>query len=117
MHLFGQQNTIEFNSTDGVTITADTYLTENKEAPFIILFHQARFSRGEYLEIAPKLNQLGFNCMAIDQRSGKEVNNVINQTHLSAIALGKPTKYPDAIPDLEATLQYVKNNYKPQKQK
>lgn len=103
-----QTKTISFPSEDGVTVTADLYLTKTREAPFIILYHQAGYSRGEYLEIAPKLNELGFNCIAIDQRSGKEVNGIENQTNKSAVSLDKNTKYPDAIPDVEAALKYVK---------
>lgn len=101
--------TIEFQSRDGVKITADLYMTNKSNAPFIILCHQARYSRGEYREIAPKLNELGFNCMAIDQRSGNEVNGVMNQTHLEAVKMNKATEYVDAIPDLEAAFSYVKN--------
>ncbi|MGV6829602.1 MAG: alpha/beta hydrolase [Flavobacteriales bacterium] len=115
VHFYAQKHTIKFSASDDVIITADTYLTKLKNAPFIILFHQARFSRGEYLEIAPKLNQLGFNCIAIDQRSGNKVNDIVNQTHISATAIGKATQYPDAIPDLEATLKYVNENYQPSK--
>ncbi|MCK5453881.1 MAG: hypothetical protein KAJ16_05940, partial [Calditrichia bacterium] len=72
--------TITFPSQDGLPITADLYIVHGKEAPFILLFHQAGFSRGEYLNIAPVLNELGFNAMAIDQRSGKEVNGIVNET-------------------------------------
>ena len=107
--------TIHFKASDGVTITADLYTTSVLDAPFIILFHQAGYSRGEYLEIAPKLNKLGFNCMAIDQRSGNEVNDVINKTHIDAEKLNKPTQYINAIPDLEAAYLYVKNELKPDK--
>ncbi|PHS65843.1 MAG: hypothetical protein COB12_06355 [Flavobacterium sp.] len=112
---FAQSKTIEFPAEDGVTITADLYLIEDAKAPFIILFHQAGYSRGEYLEIAPKLNKLGFNCMAIDQRSGKGVNGIKNETNKSATALNKKTKYPDAIPDVEAAFNYVKNELKASK--
>ena len=107
--------TIEFQSRDGVKIIADMYMAHKSEAPFIILFHQARYSRGEYREIAPKLNDLGFNCMAVDQRSGKVVNGVVNQTHLEAVKMNKATEYVDAIPDLEAAFDYVKNEIKPDK--
>jgi len=100
--------TITFNAKDGVTITADIYLTTKPNAPLILLFHQAMYSRGEYREIAPKLNALGFNCMAIDQRSGLAVNNVKNETTKSAKKLNKDTKYINAIPDLEAALEYAK---------
>ncbi|MCD6556474.1 MAG: alpha/beta hydrolase [Bacteroidales bacterium] len=110
-----QVKSINFPADDGVTVTADLYLTKNLNAQFIILFHQAMFSRGEYLEIAPKLNELGFNCMAVDQRSGLKVNGIINETHKDAKSKGKSTKYTDAFPDLEAALTYVKKNYSPDK--
>ncbi len=109
------QKTVHFKASDGIKITADLYMTTNTNAPFIILYHQAGYSRGEYRNIAPKLNELGFNCMAIDQRSGKEVNGVINETHLEALKLNKPTEYVDAIPDVEAAYQYVKLGIKPDK--
>ncbi len=102
--------TINLKSSDGVNIKADLYELENRTTPFIILFHQAGFSRGEYRPIAPKLNELGYSCMAIDQRSGKEVNGVINETNKDAVKKGKSTKYPDAFPDLEAALKFVKDN-------
>src|SRR6185436_2534166 len=57
-------------SKDEVTITADWYPV-NSESLTILLCHQNGFSRGEYTETAKKLNMLGFNCLAIDQRVGK----------------------------------------------
>lgn len=107
--------TIKFKSLDNINITADLYLIENKNAPFIILFHRAKWSRGEYLEIAPKLNKLGFNCMAVDQRSGNKINKVKNQTFLEAKKADLFTDYEDALPDVEASILYVKNNFKPTK--
>jgi hypothetical protein len=48
---------ITFPSGDGVTCTADLYRVHPDPAtPFIVLFHQAGYSRGEYREIAPRLN-------------------------------------------------------------
>lgn len=107
--------TITFKSLDGLLITADLYMTADANAPFIILYHQAHYSRGEYLEIAPKLNAIGFNCLAVDQRSGDAVNDVVNQTHQRAEEAGEKTAYVDAYPDLEATLSYVKKTFKPKK--
>ncbi|MCF6171905.1 MAG: alpha/beta hydrolase [Bacteroidales bacterium] len=114
---FGQSpaKNLTFKSLDDLTITADLYMTADAGAPFIILYHQARYSRGEYLEIAPKLNTLGFNCLALDQRSGDAVNGIINETHAEAVKKGLPTEYLDALPDLEATLLYVESVYKPEK--
>lgn len=113
--LFAQEisnkETIHFPSEDGLDITADIYMIA-QDAPWIILHHQAGFSRGEYLNIAPKLNELGYNCIATDQRSGKEVNGVVNKTHIEAVKLNKKTEHVHAIPDLKATLKYVMNTYK-----
>ena len=69
------KDTIRFPSEDGLMVTADLYIEKNeKDAPFIILYHQAGWSRGEYAQIAPRLNALGFNCLAVDLRSGGKVN-------------------------------------------
>lgn len=108
-------STMTFPAADGLSVTADLYWTGDSEKPFIILFHQARYSRGEYLEIAPKLNALGYNCLAVDQRSGGEVNGVRNETALAAKAQKLATEYPDAYADLEAALSYVTANYAPKK--
>ncbi|UTW44155.1 alpha/beta hydrolase [bacterium SCSIO 12696] len=100
--------TIEFPSADGLTISADLYQPHPKSAPFIVLFHQAKWSRGEYRETAPKLNALGFNAMAVDQRSGKGVNDVAN---LTAQRHGEPASYLEAIPDMLAAIEYAKRHY------
>lgn len=104
--------TVTFPSEDGLEITADLYVAHSSaKAPFIVLFHQANFSRGEYHEIAPKLNKLGFNCMAVDQRSGKGVNGVNNETKARAEKKGSGTSYVDAMPDMIASLRYVRKNH------
>ena len=73
--------TVTFPSEDGLLMTADVYAPyENGEAPVVVLFHQAGWSRGEYAEIAPWLNTLGYNSMAVDQRSGETVGGVDNET-------------------------------------
>jgi pimeloyl-ACP methyl ester carboxylesterase len=108
-------STVTFPTTDNLTVTADLYWTGDASKPFIILFHQARYSRGEYLEIAPKLNALGYNCLAVDQRSGNAANGITNETAKAAKAAGLPTDYPDAYPDLETALSYVVSTYAPEK--
>ena len=103
--------TITFDSKDGVKITADVYIAHPKTAPFIILFHQARSSRGEYREIAPKLNELGFNAMAIDQRSGYGMAGVENETVKRVEIKDDYPTYLDALPDMEAGAAYAKKHY------
>lgn len=105
------QEKITFQAEDELTVTADLYVTNAESAPFIILFHQAGWSRGEYVEIAPKLNELGYNCMAVDQRSGGSVNDVLNKTNKLASSKNLETKYINAIPDMQAALDYVKSKY------
>ena len=100
-----------FKAADNVEITADVYQKYNKSAPFIVLFHQAGTSRGEYDEIAPRLNTLGFNCMAIDQRSGDTFNGKSNATNLSAKKMAKGTDYIDTIADIKAAVNYAKAKY------
>lgn len=104
-------NTINFPSKDGITITAELYMMHDKTAPFIVLFHQARSSRGEYEEIAPRLNMMGFNCMAVDLRSGGSQNGVRNETTIVAKEAMKPTTYVDAYKDMESAIDYAKNYY------
>jgi len=104
--------TIQFNASDGVEITADLYLAHaDLNNPLIVLCHQAGWSRGEYREIAPKLNALGFNCIAIDQRSGGAVNDVKNETLASAEKAKKGTTFVDAKSDIIDTLKFVKGTF------
>jgi len=95
--------TFTFSSLDGLIITADIYAIKNPKN-YILLCHQAGYSRGEYLETAKKLNKLGYYCMAIDQRSGNEVNGVINQTNLAAKHAKLHTNYLDAKQDIIASI-------------
>ncbi len=104
--------TVEFDSGDGLKITADLYRQHaDKATPFIVLCHQASWSRGEYREIAPKLNAMGFNCLAIDQRSGKGINNVVNETAKRAKSANRNDTYVDAEPDIIAAVRYAKENF------
>lgn len=103
--------TITFPSQDGIPVTADCYMAYDKSATLILLCHRAKWSRGEYLEIAPKLNLLGFNAIAIDQRSGKTKNEIDNATEQAATATGKGTTYLDAIQDIQSAIDYVFKNY------
>ncbi len=105
------QETTTFKAEDGVEITAELYITHPHTAPFIVLFHQANWSRGEYQEIAPMLNSLGYNCMAIDQRSGGAVNGIPNKTKKNAEKAMKGTQYLDALIDMNAAIVHAKTNY------
>ncbi len=103
--------TVQFTSGDGLLLTADLYVANPSESPFILLFHQAGWSRGEYIEIAPRLNALGFNCLAPDQRSGGKINGVVNKSHAAALTAGKGTSYLDAVQDMQAAIAYIQKHF------
>jgi pimeloyl-ACP methyl ester carboxylesterase len=111
LHAEGQKK-VTFTSSDNLTVTADLYL-KNKDLPFILLFHQGNYSRGEYKEIAPKLLNLNYNCLSVDLRSGGNVNFVENETSLDAISKKISHSMLDARTDIQAAIQYASayNNY------
>lgn len=102
---------VTFTSLDALTITADLYLV-NDSLPFILLCHQAGSSRGEYLESAVRLNGLGYNCLAIDLRSGEVSNKIKNETAVQAKRKGRGQDYLDAEQDMIAAVYYLYNKYK-----
>lgn len=103
---------IAFKSADNIVITADSYIAHAENTiPLILLFHQAGSSRGEYNDIAPALNNLGFNCIAVDLRSGEYSRGKDNETAMHAVNAGLPTNYLDALPDMIAALRYAKANH------
>ena len=105
--------TLNFPSKDGLEITADFYPHSQKDAPFVLLCHQAGWSRGEYRETAKWFNAQGVHAFAIDQRSGGAVNGVKNETAQRAQAQGLATNYLAAQQDIEAAIEYVRKTYQP----
>ena len=101
---------IQFPSIDGLLIDALVYEID-KDAPVILLCHQARFNKYEYEGIAEKLNERGFNCIAIDQRSGGSIVTSVNETTLRALAQAKPIDYLDAEQDILAAINYASKKY------
>ena len=97
---------VNFKSKDGLLITADYYKIENHKG-FIVLCHRSHCNRAEYRETAPKFNQLGYSCLAIDQRSGMKVFGETNETKNRAKEQGLPTGYLDAKPDIESAIEYA----------
>lgn len=97
---------VEFKSKDGLLMTADLYEVKNPKG-MILLCHRSHCNRAEYRETAPKLNALGYSCLAIDQRSGMKVFGESNETKERAKAQKLPTGYLDARPDVEAGIDYA----------
>jgi dienelactone hydrolase len=105
------QNKVTFLAEDSVLVTADLYL-KSVDYPYIILIHGENSSRGEYLDIAPKLTNLEYNCLALDLRSGNEYKGLKNETSLRVAPDVNPI---DCFKDIQAAIDYIhsKNNNKP----
>jgi pimeloyl-ACP methyl ester carboxylesterase len=96
------QEAVSFKASDGVTVFGDAYEAADPKRPAIICFHMAGSDRGEYAKIAPRLVRLGFNVLAIDQRSGSGE---------TARFYGKKARYLDALPDLEAAVAFERTHH------
>ena len=104
--VYGQKQ-VTLTASDGVKVYADFYPATSNSQPYIVLFHQAGSNRAEYAPIAPRLVKLGFNCLAIDQRSGGDLWGQQNET---VARVGHNGKYPDALKDLEAALAWARSS-------
>lgn len=109
-HTQKQPEKVIFQAKDGLVVTADLYAVSDS-LPVIILCHQARSSRGEYVETAVKLNGLGFNCLAVDLRSGDVSNGIKNETAALAKEKNFPHEYLDAEQDIAAAIDYTYKKY------
>lgn len=103
--------TVEFESLDSLRITANLYEAD-PSYPLMILCHQAKFCKYEYAGVAERFNKLGFNCLAIDQRSGGPIADQQNETWLRALEANKPTDYLSAEQDITAAIEYGFEKYK-----
>ncbi|GAB5565199.1 MAG: hypothetical protein Wins2KO_22620 [Winogradskyella sp.] len=79
--------------------------------PVILLCHQGRLNKFEYADIAPRLNQMGYNCLAIDQRSGGTFARQENKTHQKATEKGMNTDFLEAKKDIEAAIDFLNKKY------
>ena len=107
------QEAVTFPAGDGLKVRGDLYLRDNS-LPFIILCHQAASNRSEFYDIAPRLLNLEYNCLAIDLRAGGKVGFTENETALHALENKVPVDMLDARSDLAAAIDFVQRlNRKP----
>jgi len=101
---------VEFSSLDGLVINGSLYEI-GKNNPIILLMHQAGYNRIEYADIAPKLNELGYNCLAVDLRSGVTFAGKSNNTNTRAIEKGLQPEMINAQQDVAAAIAYLNKKY------
>jgi len=102
---------VSFPSKDGLMVVGHLYETD-PESPILLLCHQANMNKFEYAGIAPKLNALGYNVLAIDLRSGGSFAGHPNGTFNNANAKGlDKISYADAYQDIEAAVDYLAHKF------
>ena len=100
------QTRVTFFTADSLEVVADKYFVSDS-LPWILMFHQAGSSRGEFIEIAPKLIKLGYNGLAVDLRHGKEINFVANETFMAARRGNHQASMADATKDINAAIEWA----------
>ena len=99
---------VTLHAADKVTVYGTLSKARAENDKVLLLFHQARGSRHEYGPLIARLNRLGYDTLAIDQRSGGDLFGGHNQT---VQALGRSADYLDAAPDLDAALAWARERH------
>ncbi|MEQ9467935.1 MAG: hypothetical protein RLN88_11025 [Ekhidna sp.] len=101
---------VEFGSSDDLQVIGSLYEID-KSAPVVLLCHQAGYNKYEYADIAPRLNAMGMNCLAIDQRSGGTFAEKPNETFERAKEKQLETSYLEAEKDINSAIDYLYTKY------
>jgi len=96
---------LTLHAADGVTVYGTLSRAQPHGRSIVLLFHQAHANRHEYDSVVPALQKLGFDTLAIDQRSGGDLFGGHNET---VAKLGASADYLVALPDLEAALAWAR---------
>jgi dienelactone hydrolase len=101
---------VTLKARDGVEVSATFEGGPGDGRPIVLLFHQAGGSGAEYDAIAPRIRKLGFDTLAVDQRSGGSGFGRANRT---VQRLGRSSGYLSALPDLQAAVDWAAARHAP----
>ncbi|GGY15391.1 hypothetical protein GCM10008098_02950 [Rhodanobacter panaciterrae] len=99
---------LTLHATDGVAVYGTLSQAQPHGRSIVLLFHQAEANRHEYDSVVPALQKLGFDTLAIDQRSGGNLFGGHNET---VAKLGASADYLTTLPDLEAALGWAREQH------
>jgi dienelactone hydrolase len=99
---------VTLHAADKVTVYGTLSKARAENDKVLLLFHQAHASRHEYDALIARFNQLGYDTLAIDQRSGGDLFGGHNQT---VQARGRSADYLDVAPDLDAALAWARDRH------
>lgn len=105
---------VTFTTTDNRKVFGELYEV-GKDNPVILLCHQTGFNKYEYVDIAPKLNALGFNCLAVDLTTGGTFQEKINETIEKAstpIDRSSMVFVEASEEEIKAAINYLNEKYK-----
>ena len=103
---FPPADSITFNSSDGTKVYAKLVKSAQPHVSCVVLmFHQAGSSLAEYATIAPRVAAMGFDCLAVDLRSGGSMFGVSNQT---AEQFSGKQSYETAYLDMQAAFRWAR---------
>ena len=92
-------------ASDGGQVFGERVRATGRRRGTAVLFHMAGSNRGEYGPITPQLAAIGFDCIAIDQRSG---GRLFGQSNETVAARGGSTGFGEALADLEGALAFAR---------
>ncbi|HEU4669325.1 MAG TPA: alpha/beta hydrolase [Dyella sp.] len=99
---------VTLHCTDNVEVHGTLSPARADNDKVLLLFHQAHANRHEYDPLIARFNQLGYDTLAIDQRSGGDLFGGHNRT---VQARGRSADYLDALPDLDAALAWARGRH------
>ncbi len=103
-----KKNEFQYFTKDGIDVSGDLFISDKKR-PTILLFHQGGSNgRAEYATIIPRLLDLNFNVVSIDQRVGGQIYGKFNRT-VAKIPINE-FGYCDALQDLLGALDFLNRN-------
>jgi pimeloyl-ACP methyl ester carboxylesterase len=101
----GEPVTLQASDGGAVYGTLSRHESGRQADAILLLFHQAGASRHEYDPLVPVLTRMGYDTLAIDQRSGDGLFGGRNET---VTKRGGSADYLDALPDLEGALAWAR---------
>ena len=99
---------VTLKASDGGTVYGTLSRGGDHADAILLLFHQAGASRHEYDPLVPVFTKMGYDTLAIDQRSGDGLFGGHNET---VDKRGGSADYLDALPDLEGALAWAKAHH------
>ncbi|NJM15795.1 MAG: alpha/beta hydrolase, partial [Bacteroidales bacterium] len=97
------QTAVTFYAADSHAVYASLYRNKPTD-PVIVLLHGIGSSREEFNQLAPSLNNLGYNVLSTDLRNGDKYRYQQNETSAQFKANGANMLSPKA--DIEAAIAY-----------